>query len=101
MKLFQNRILSGDLSYCKQTHVATTVSKDGMYCLFCITSVPFSMLSGLGGNWLARGGGGGSSPFPGPPPFWAPVTRTPDGLTVTRNRLTGEVGGGPEVPQHI
>ena len=59
-----------------------------------------SMAPGLGENWLVRGGGGGhSSPFPGtPPPFWAP-----DGLMVTPNGLTvtGEVGGGPEVPQHI
>ena len=50
--------------------------------------------NGLGENWLARGGGGVRAPFLDPfPPFWAPVTGTPDGLTVTLNRLTGEGGG--------
>ena len=46
------------------------------------------------GKLGSRGGGGGLSPFLGPPPFWAPVTGTPGGLTVTPNRLTGEVWGG-------
>ena len=53
---------------------------------------------------LGRGGGGGGvrALFLGPPPFWAPVTGTPDGLTATPDGLTGEVGGGggAEIPQH-
>ena len=59
---------------------------------------------GLGENWLTLGGGGGrSSPFAGPPPSWAPVTGTPDGLTVTPPQADrgGCGGGGPEAPQHI
>ena len=42
----------------------------------------------------AGGGGGAFEPLSWTPPFWAPVTGTPDGLMVTPNRLTGEVGGG-------
>ena len=58
-----------------------------------------------GGKLACAGGGGGgrSSPFSRTPPhpFWAPVTKTPDGLTGTPDGLTGEAGGGgggPEVP---
>ena len=51
----------------------------------------------LGWGKLACVGGGGSFE----PLSWT-LLWTPDGLTVTPNRLTGEVGGGcPEVPQHI
>ena len=43
---------------------------------------------GWGEIGLCGGGGCRSSPFPGPPPpFWAPVTGTPNGLT-------GGAGGG-------
>ena len=57
---------------------------------------------GWGKIGLRARGGGSFEPFSrNPPPFWAPVMGTPDGLMVTPNRLTGKVGGGPEVPQHI
>ena len=57
-----------------------------------------AVLKGRGRRKLAcAGGGGGSfeplSPTP-PPPFWAPVTGTPDRLTTTPNGLTGGFGGG-------
>ena len=58
---------------------------------------------GWGKIGLCGGGGVVQAPFPDPPPpFWAPVTGTPDELTATTYGLTGEVwggGGGPEVPQ--
>ena len=77
-------VFVGFVCFCREMgggerSVHPTVQPHRFLLGFCCSANP-----GVVENWLARGGGGGGSFEPlswNPPPFWAPMTGTPDGPT--------------------